>query len=94
MWRYIRYLLLKSLQNLDLKITRLGKEYFELSVPSKGIAINFMVSKNIKTKDNEVLIALVNTLKKDVKDKLFHNDKKISTKKNQILINKIPRKFF
>jgi len=94
MWRYIRYLLLKSLQNLDLKITKLGKEYFELSIPSKGIVINFMIPKTIKTKNNEVLIALTNTLKKDIKDQLFNINKKISNKKNDILINKIPRKFF
>lgn len=86
MWRYIRYLLLKSLQNLDLKITKLGKEYFELSVPSKGISIHFMIPKTIKNKEHELINLTVNSLKKQIKDKLFHN-KKISPKKN-ILTNK------
>lgn len=88
MWRYIRYLLLKSNQNLDLKIERLGKEYFQLVIPSKAISINFMIPKNIKAKDksHDLVVAIVNSLKAEIKDRLFHN-KKIKPKK-KFLTNK------
>jgi len=86
MWRYIRYLLLKSLQNLDLKIKRLSKEYFELSIPSKNIVINFMIPKNLKNKNHELVFVTVNSLKKQIKEQIFHNKKSIPKKK--ILTNK------
>lgn len=81
MWRYIRYFLLKSLQNLDLQIEKLGKECYLLTIPSKAISIRFMIPKTIKNKNDEMVKLLIETLKKQIKESLFHNKKIIPKKK-------------
>lgn len=92
MWRYIRYLLLKSLQNLDLQIVRLEKECYKLTIPSRAISINFMIPKRLKRKDknSEIVKLTVDTLKKQIKQNLFSNSKKIPKKK--MITNKKERK--
>lgn len=88
MWRYIRYILLKNLQNLNLKIEKIGKECYQLTIPEETISINFMIPKKLKRKDknSEMITILIDTLKKQIKQEIFFKAKKKSKKK--ILTNK------
>lgn len=92
MWRYIRYLLLKDSQNLDLQIVKLKEECYKLTIPSRAISINFMISKKLKRKDknSEIIKLTVDSLKKQIKQSLFSNSKKIPKKK--MITNKKEKK--
>lgn len=82
LWRYIRYLLLKDSNNLDLKIHSLGNLCFRLEVMSKNIQIDFMIPKHITRRDtkSDFIYILVGSLKRQIKQKLFEKNKPVKGK--------------